>query len=131
MIRTAKHDYTGVTGTITVNGTTTWIKGDFSLDKIVGRYNTCGSKVGKHTLGPKKVSGTITHAWGDGTAEMFTLFDGDTEFDVVFDPLPDGSEEAITCSGCLFTNFKSGMEADSEGALEVDGPFVGLDWSRA
>ena len=125
------HDYSGVTGRITVNSTIVgFVKADVSFEYVTGKYFTVGSEVGQHTRGPKKVSGTLTKAWGVDTEDLYNLFNNRTEFNIDFEASTDGSAEKYTASGCVLTGLKISEEAGSEDALVIDAPFEGRDWSK-
>jgi len=130
----AVHSFTGITGLITVNGTTTgFVSGDVTWSKATGKYHTLGtgSDATAHTRGQVSVSGTLTKAWGISDDALWDLWDADTEFNITFDN--DGSTGAntYTAQNCVLVELSiEGLEAGSEGALMINATFEGRSMSR-
>ena len=128
----AVHAFTGVTGKITTSGTLVgYVSGDFTLATATGKYVTLGSNSATaNTRGLNSASGTLKRAWGLDDDDLYIWFNGDSEYDIVFDADSAGTH-SYTISSCVITDFAiEGLEAGSEGALMVNASFEGLTWSR-
>lgn len=130
----AVHSFTGITGLITVNGTTTgFVSGDVTFSKATGKYNTLdgGETSVAHTRGLVSVSGSLSKAWGISDDALMDLWTNDTEFSITFDN--DGSTGAntYTASNCVLVELSiEGLEAGSEGALLINATFEGRSMTR-
>ena len=59
-----KHEFTGISGKITVNSTIVgFVSGDVSFEKETGKYIEVGSDEAELTRGMRSVSGTLKKAW--------------------------------------------------------------------
>jgi hypothetical protein len=128
----AVHNFTGVTGKITVSGSIVgFVSGDFTLAAATGKYVTLGSNTPTaNTRGLRSVSGSISKAWGINDDELYDWLNDDTELVIDFDADSAGTH-TYTVSGCVLTDLSiEGLEAGNEGALMVNASFEGLTWSR-
>jgi len=124
------HDYSGVTGKVTVSGTIVgWVKASFKFEYQSGDYIEIGSEIYDHTKGPKKITGTLEKAWGIDTDDIYNLVNNRTEFNIEFEAV-DGSSgvEKYVASGCLITGIEGDIEAGSDGALILNYPFKARDF---
>ena len=132
--RMAVHAFTGITGLITVNGSTTgFVSGDVTFSKATGKYNTLdgGATAVAHTRGQVSVSGTLTKAWGISDDALMDLWNADTEFDITFDNDTSTGANTYTANDCVFVELSiEGLEAGSEGALLINATFEGRAMTR-
>jgi hypothetical protein len=129
----AVHQYSGVTGKITVSGSIVgFVSGDFTLSAATGKYVTLGSNYATaNTRGLRAVSGSLSKAWGVSDLELYDWFNGDTELAILFDA-DAGGNHTYTVSGCVLTDLAiEGLEAGNEGALMINASFEGLTWTRS
>jgi hypothetical protein len=129
----AVHSFTGVTGVITVNGTTTgFVSGDVTFSKATGKYVTLGSnEATAHTRGLIAVSGSLSKAWGISDDALMDLWSNDTEFDITFDNDGATGANTYTASNCVLVELSiEGLEAGSEGALLINSTFEGRGMTR-
>lgn len=130
----AVHNFTGVTGKISLSGTalTGFVSGDFSLSVATGKYVELGSEYAtSHTRGLRAASGTLKRAWGISDDTLYGYFNTDAVFDITFDNDGDTGANTYTISGCVLTELSvEGIEAGNEGALMINASFEGLTWSR-
>jgi len=130
----AVHSFTGVTGLITVNGTTTgFVSGDVTFSKATGKYMTLdgGDEAVAHTRGVVSVSGNLTKAWGISDDALMDLWEADTEFDITFDNDGVTGANTYTASNCVIVELSiEGLEAGAEGALLINATFEGRGMSR-
>ncbi len=127
------HQFTGVTAKITVSSSLVgFVSGDFTLAVATGRYNELNSnKSTSLTRGLRTVSGTLKKAWGLSDSTLYTYFNTNQMFDIVFDNDGNTGANSYTLSGCMLTDMAvEGVEAGSEGALMINASFEGLDFSR-
>ena len=127
------HKFTGVTAKITVSSSLVgFVSGDFTLAVATGRYNELTSnKSTSLTRGLRTVSGTLKKAWGLSDSTLYTYFNTNQMFDIVFDNDGNTGANSYTLSGCMLTDMAvEGVEAGSEGALMINASFEGLDFSR-
>ena len=127
------HQFTGVTAKITVSSSLVgFVSGDFTLAVATGRYNELNSnKSTSLTRGLRTVSGTLKKAWGLSDSTLYTYFNTNQMFDIVFDNDGNTGAHSYTLSGCMLTDMAvEGVEAGSEGALMINASFEGLDFSR-
>ena len=127
------HQFTGVTAKITVSSSLVgFVSGDFTLAVATGRYNEFNSnKSTSLTRGLRTVSGTLKKAWGLSASTLYTYFNTNQMFDIVFDNDGNTGANSYTLSGCMLTDMAvEGVEAGSEGALMINASFEGLDFSR-
>ena len=127
------HQFTGVTAKITVSSSLVgFVSGDFTLAVATGRYNELNSnKSTSLTRGLLTVSGTLKKAWGLSDSTLYTYFNTNQMFDIVFDNDGNTGANSYTLSGCMLTDMAvEGVEAGSEGALMINASFEGLDFSR-
>ena len=127
------HQFTGVTAKITVSSSLVgFVSGDFTLAVATGRYNELNSnKSTALTRGLRTVSGTLKKAWGLSDSTLYTYFNTNQMFDIVFDNDGNTGANSYTLSGCMLTDMAvEGVEAGSEGALMINASFEGLDFSR-
>ena len=129
----AVHSFTGITGVITVNGSTTgFVSGDVSWSKATGKYTTLGSDTATaHTRGLVSVSGSLSKAWGISDDALMDLWDADTEFDITFDNDGATGANTYTASNCVLVELSiEGLEAGAEGALLINATFEGRSMTR-
>jgi len=129
----AVHSFTGVTGVITVNATTTgFVSGDVSFSKATGKYVTLGSdEATAHTRGLISVSGNLTKAWGISDDALMDLWENDTEFDITFDNDGATGANTYTATNCVLVELSiEGLEAGAEGALLINATFEGRNMTR-
>lgn len=129
----AVHSFTGVTGVITVNGSTTgFVSGDVTFSKATGKYVTLGGNTATaHTRGLVSVSGSLTKAWGISDDALMDLWTADTEFDITFDNDGATGANTYTASNCVLVELSiEGLEAGAEGALLINATFEGRDVTR-
>lgn len=129
----AVHSFTGVTGVITVNGSTTgFVSGDVTWSKATGKYVTLGATTATaHTRGLVSVSGSLSKAWGISDDALMDLWTADTEFDITFDNDGATGANTYTASNCVLVELSiEGMEAGAEGALIINATFEGRDMTR-
>tara|TARA_Y100000114_G_scaffold155588_1_gene180169 strand:+ start:4730 stop:5128 length:399 start_codon:yes stop_codon:yes gene_type:complete len=127
------HQFTGVTAKITVSSSLVgFVSGDFTLAVATGRYNELNSNTSTSlTRGLRTVSGTLKKAWGLSDSTLYTYFNTNQMFDIVFDNDGNTGANSYTLSGCMLTDMAvEGVEAGSEGALMINASFEGLDFSR-
>ena len=127
------HQFTGVTAKITVSSSLVgFVSGDFTLAVATGRYNELNSnKSTSLTRGLRTVSGTLKKAWGLSDSTLYTYFNTNQMFDIVFDNDGNTGANSYTLSGCMLTDMAVvGVEAGSEGELMINASFEGLDFSR-
>ncbi|MBL98019.1 MAG: hypothetical protein CMF52_09400 [Legionellales bacterium] len=127
------HQFTGVTAKITVSSSLVgFVSGDFTLAVATGRYNELNSnKSTSLTRGLRTVSGTLKRAWGLSDSTLYTYFNTNQMFDIVFDNDGNTGANSYSLSGCMLTDLAvEGVEAGSEGALMINASFEGLDFSR-
>ena len=127
------HQFTGVTAKITVSSSLVgFVSGDFTLAVATGRYNELNSnKSTSLTRGLRTVSGTLKKAWGLSDSTLYTYFNTNQMFDIVFDNDGNTGANSYTLSGCMLTDMAvEGVEAGSEGALMINASFEGLAFSR-
>ena len=127
------HQFTGVTAKITVSSSLVgFVSGDFTLAVATGRYNELNSnKSTSLTRGLRTVSGTLKKAWGLSDSTLYTYFNTNQMFDIVFDNDGNTGANSYTLSGCMLTDMAvEGVEAGAEGALMINASFEGLDFSR-
>ena len=127
------HQFTGVPAKITVSSSLVGFgSGDFTLAVATGRYNELNSnKSTSLTRGLRTVSGTLKKAWGLSDSTLYTYFNTNQMFDIVFDNDGNTGANSYTLSGCMLTDMAvEGVEAGSEGALMINASFEGLDFSR-
>ena len=126
------HDYTGVTGTVKANSGAIlgFVSADISIEKATGKYNELCTNISQaHTRGVVSVTGTIRKACGITSGDIWTWFNDDEEYDIVFDA-KDDTALTLTASSCCLTGVSvEGMEAGSEEALMLTAPFEGLGYS--
>lgn len=127
------HEFTGVTGKITVSGGLVgFVSGDLTLSVATGKYNELGSTYStSHTRGLRSASGSLKKAWGLSDSTLYTYFNDDTLFNIDFDNDGATGSHTYVVSGCVLTELSiEGLEAGSEGALMINASFEGLTWSR-
>lgn len=129
----AVHSFTGITGVITVNGTTTgFVSGDLTFSKATGKYVTLGTdEATAHTRGLISVSGNLSKAWGISDDALMDLWTNDTEFDILFDNDGATGANTYTAQNCVLVELSiEGMEAGAEGALIINASFEGRNVIR-
>ena len=129
----AVHEFTGVTGKITVNATlVAFVSGDVTMSIATGKYTTLNTNAASNnTRGIRSVSGTLKRAWGVSDSTLYDLMMNNTEFAIVFDNDGATGAHTYTASGCVITELSiEGLEAGSENALMINASFEGLNFGR-